>query len=182
MIYTLDTEFIDDGHTIDLLSIGVVCEDERTFYLQNCDAQFWRASPWVMEHVFPHLTRFDPQQYTPESSGTVLMPPWFRHLDISAALRGWIGTDPHPVFWGYYSAYDWVAFCQLFGALVDLPKGWPMYCRDLKQWSVEHGDIRFEKPKNMRHHALDDAQWIMEQVKRYVCQPVAPPDTAGDTP
>lgn len=33
----------------------------------------------------------------------------------------------------YYGDYDWVAFCWLFGRMIDLPTGFPMYSRDLKQ-------------------------------------------------
>jgi hypothetical protein len=36
-------------------------------------------------------------------------------------------------FYGYYADYDWVLFCWLFGKMIDLPNGFPMYCRDLKQ-------------------------------------------------
>lgn len=36
-------------------------------------------------------------------------------------------------FYGYYADYDWVVFCWLFGKMIDLPKGFPMYCIDLKQ-------------------------------------------------
>ena len=36
-------------------------------------------------------------------------------------------------FYGYYCDYDWVAFCWLFGKMIDLPKYFPMYCIDLKQ-------------------------------------------------
>lgn len=36
-------------------------------------------------------------------------------------------------FYAYYADYDWVAFCWLFGKMIDLPKGFPMYCIDLKQ-------------------------------------------------
>lgn len=36
-------------------------------------------------------------------------------------------------FYGYYSDYDWVVFCWLFGKMIDLPNGFPMYCIDLKQ-------------------------------------------------
>lgn len=40
----------------------------------------------------------------------------------------------HPFeFYGYFADYDWVVFCWLFGRMIDLPKGFPMYCRDLKQ-------------------------------------------------
>lgn len=38
-----------------------------------------------------------------------------------------------PEFYAYYADYDWVVFCSLFGRMIDLPKGFPMYCKDLKQ-------------------------------------------------
>ena len=36
-------------------------------------------------------------------------------------------------FYAYYAAYHWVAFIWLFGTLNEKPKGFPWYCRDLKQ-------------------------------------------------
>ena len=30
--YFIDTEFMEDGHTIELISIGICCEDGREFY------------------------------------------------------------------------------------------------------------------------------------------------------
>lgn len=39
----------------------------------------------------------------------------------------------HPEFYGYYSAYDHVCLCWLFGKMIDLPQGFPMYTKDLKQ-------------------------------------------------
>lgn len=39
----------------------------------------------------------------------------------------------YPKFYAYYADYDWVVFCWLFGKMIDLPEGFPMYCRDLKQ-------------------------------------------------
>lgn len=41
---------------------------------------------------------------------------------------------PEPDFYAYYADYDWVAFCWLFGNMMDLPNGFPIYCRDLKQY------------------------------------------------
>lgn len=170
MIYTLDTEFIDNGVTIDLLSLGLVCEDERVFYLQNADAKFQHAAPWVREHVFPHLQRFDLERLQPQTKGNVALPPWFAYANIGQALRMWIGTDAHPIFWGYYSDYDWVALCQLFGTMMDLPAGWPMYCRDLRQWLDDHeceGIVQGDTDE-AAHDALEDARWIMRQLQEYV--------------
>lgn len=38
-----------------------------------------------------------------------------------------------PTFYGYFADYDWVVFCSLWGTMMNLPKGFPKYCRDLKQ-------------------------------------------------
>ncbi len=33
--YFIDSEFVDDGRTIDLISIGIVAEDGRELYFSN---------------------------------------------------------------------------------------------------------------------------------------------------
>jgi hypothetical protein len=82
-------------------------------------------------------------------------------------------------FYAYYADYDWVVFCWLFGKMIDLPKGFPMYCVDLKQEldnsSLIKNDLNnldriYEKvintvnfnskiDKNQKHNALTDAKW-----------------------
>lgn len=54
---------------------------------------------------------------------------------IEANKEQWIlDYDTKDVqFYGYYADYDWVVFCWLFGKMIDLPNGFPMYCIDLKQ-------------------------------------------------
>jgi hypothetical protein len=93
----------------------------------------------------------------------------------------------NPKFYAYYADYDWVAFCWLFGKMIDLPKGFPMYCIDLKQTidyfenniklrkqndSIEPNSIwntittykehpNYPKHTN-EHNALADARWNLE--------------------
>lgn len=79
-----------------------------------------------------------------------------------------------PKFYGYYCDYDWVVFCWLFGKMIDLPKGFPMYCIDLKQTLDEKSkyslakpitnDINYPKQTN-EHNALADAKWNYELYK-----------------
>ncbi len=69
-----------------------------------------------------------------------------------------------PEFYAYYADYDWVVFCSLFGRMVDLPKGFPKYCLDLKQMMHDRGLTKqwtdHNCPKgNNEHHALADAIW-----------------------
>lgn len=84
-------------------------------------------------------------------------------------------------FYGYYSDYDWVVFCWLFGKMIDLPKGFPMYCIDLKQTldgKAPEGKYMASKtsgfpieehqqyPKQTNeHNALADAKWNFELYK-----------------
>ena len=88
-----------------------------------------------------------------------------------------------PEFYGYYSDYDWVVLCWLFGRMIDLPKGFPMYCIDLKQELDRIQEIRFgltlykgslandiktlpDYPKQTNeHNALADARWNYELYK-----------------
>lgn len=88
---------------------------------------------------------------------------------------------PNPEFYAYYADYDWVVFCWIFGRMIDLPKGFPMYCRDLKQildekqdkLIIKHGDIDIVNIKEFdaypkqtnEHNALDDAKWNLELYK-----------------
>ena len=77
-----------------------------------------------------------------------------------------------PKLYAYYADYDWVAFCWLFGKMMDLPNGFPMYCRDLKQILDEKELARQDGPdmaklrdlptypkQENEHNALDDARW-----------------------
>lgn len=103
---------------------------------------------------------------------------------ISDSSKCDISKDFPIEFYGYFSDYDWVVFCSLFGRMIALPKKFPMYCRDLKQMldeKVENipaddgsliGSCKTIKErllcikyhvnypmKTNEHNALADAQW-----------------------
>lgn len=180
MKYFFDTEFIENGSTIDLISLGIASEDGRTLYLQNTECDFSKASDWVWRNVFPHLLHFDmrgrrscsEQRETHDSGlGVRIITrcrsdpcPWASRSQIREEVLVFCEADKYgkPEFWGYFADYDWVVFCQLFGTMISLPKGFPMYCRDLKQWADQLGDVRIPKPETQIHHALADAQWVQE--------------------
>lgn len=139
-----DTEFIEDGHTIELLSIGMVRESDNVgYYAEPAETDRSLANPWVVENVIPRLTG-----------------PVVPRQEIARAIVGFAG--PTPEFWAYFCSYDWVALCQLFGTMMDLPKGWPMWCRDLKQLVTEqygNRDLHALVPQTDEHNALADALW-----------------------
>lgn len=145
MKYWIDTEFIEHPFTIDLISVGVVAEDGREFYAESSEVNWSKANLWTLETVRPQL---DGNGMTRE--------------EIGYALRRFTDGDEHPVFWGYFPAFDWVAFSWLFGNMDELPYHYPQLCLDIKQWAIELGDPELPHQQGTRHHALADARWTKE--------------------
>ena len=145
--FWFDTEFIEDGRTIDLISIGIVAEDGREFYAINSECELSRASDWVKKNVIVHLGAYTET--------------WLTRAQIRDGVLLFVGANK-PEFWAYYADYDWVALCQLFGTMMDLPKGWPMYCRDVKQLCDDRGNPKLPEQGKGDHHALADAKWTRQ--------------------
>ncbi|MEM8603393.1 MAG: 3'-5' exoribonuclease [Cyanobacteria bacterium P01_H01_bin.121] len=161
--YFMDCEFIDDGRIIDLISIGLFCEDGRSLYRISTEFQESRASAWVKENVIDHLP-FPPEPGIvswPEAfnSSLAYQHGWRSRQAIAEDIELFCSLGNHrPRFWGYYGASDWVAFYQLWGPLINLPHSFPKHFRELKQWCDDLGNPTLpEKPKG--HHALEDARW-----------------------
>lgn len=214
MKYFIDTEFIEgfkkpllgkERHFVDLISIGIVCEDGREYYAISKEFNYKDADIWVKKNViFPivqeRVIRYN-EQAKRLNMGFRDKP---RHLDVSAItvvqkfegktnariaeeIRQFVipcsletaqeklgitnyselAKEMDIEFWGYYADYDWVVFCSLFGRMIDLPKGFPMYCRDIKQLMDETGlGVEWKRshcpdPKG-EHNALVDARWNKE--------------------
>lgn len=67
-----------------------------------------------------------------------------------AKRRGGLDFTKHeatPEFYAYFADYDWVVFCWLFGKMMDLPNGFPMYCKDLKQILDDKVNLLWHKNK-----------------------------------
>ena len=169
MRYFLDCEFIDNGKTIDLISIGVVCEDGREYYAINQACDYRKASQWVWNNVLYPMGFYTPLWCIEWNNSNEIKEA--RENKQYVKLPGLIAeelftflteNDTLPELWGYYSAYDHVAFCQLFGTMIDLPKGFPMYMRDLKQTIDEIRNPYIKEQSEMNHNALADARWIRD--------------------
>lgn len=181
MKYFLDTEFIEDGKTIDLISIGIVCEDGREYYAINVECDFKKASDWVMENVLYPIGLDGRGFYAPLSQSpndaygisfcdakvkkqiahevAVFLECQAETLDNGKTAYSLKKDVEKPEFWAYHADYDWVVFCQLFGTMMDLPTGFPMYCKDIKQLCDSLGSPELLKQGNEEHNALADARW-----------------------
>ena len=217
MKYFIDTEFLEGPQnktllgisygktkpTIDLISIGIVAEDDRKYYAISKDFNLKEAwNRWqprtgegdrnnieprlywlrdnVLKSIFIELRAKEVEEYNMAKRINVILDFPAYHFtyksikrlinkygksnqQIAEEVYNFCSNDYHkgnnldydqriqyplydkfkPKFYGYYSDYDWVVFCWLFGKMIDLPKGFPMYCNDLKQ-------ILDEKLKNYK--------------------------------
>lgn len=152
--YFYDTEFMESGYgqPIELISIGIVCEDGRELYLVNSDADLSKANDWVKANVIPQL----PHQFAHPHI-------WKSHASIRDAVREFL-REGRPELWGYFTDYDHVMYSQLFGRMIDLPAYMPKFSMDLKQYAEMIGVKRQEFPEQTKglHDALEDARWNRE--------------------
>jgi hypothetical protein len=173
-----DTEFIEDGSTIDLISLGLVADDGREYYAVNSEAPWDRIKEhdWLVRNVLPSLPitgRNSLDGYLKNPSNHFPRPPISMvAVDLTESsvkprqvianeVRDFILAAPDPQLWAWYGAYDHVVLCQLWGRMIDLPKGIPMWTNDVKQEAVRHGNPRLPSmPGASEHNALSDAREV----------------------
>lgn len=153
MRYFYDTEFIEDGRTIELISIGVVAEDGREYYAVSTEFDPERAGAWVRANVLPKL---------PSPASQV----WRSRRQIRLDLEeffGVAGSEPIEL-WAWIGAYDHVALCQLWGTMPELPRALPRFTRDLRQLWEDRGRPPMPPRSRDAHDALVDAR---DQLRRF---------------
>ena len=119
--YFYDCEFIEDGRTIELISIGVVAQDGREFYAVSTDFDPETAGTWVRRNVLDKL---------PSPSDRS----WRSRSRIRDELFEFLVAPGLPVeLWAWYAAYDHVVLAQLWGAMPAMPNEVPRLTREIRQ-------------------------------------------------
>ena len=150
--YVYDTEFIEDGNSIDLISIAMINDstNESVYFVSN-EFDETKADDWVKKNV---LSSLPPREL------------WVSRKTIADGIRNFIVEEEREdvELWADYGGYDHVALCQLFGKMTDLPPNIPMYTHEFQQHWVDHGlssNPLPPAPKNA-HNALVDANYLLE--------------------
>ena len=168
-----DTEFREDGHTIDLLSIGLVRETGESYYAVVSDAD-WdavRKDQWLLQNVWrslpvrgmktelvsigngEHANRVTYAGVL-DTASALVRPKWV----IANEVRDFLTETPGLELWAWYAAYDHVALTQLWGRMIGLPKGVPMWTSDLRQEAERLGNPDLPEQGEGEHNALADAR------------------------
>lgn len=200
MKYFIDFEFIEGfkkplfgkrRHFIDMISVGIYREDGKSYHCLSNEYDPRDASEWVKENVLIQMYKQGVHGDARNNWNAFTFHKYYgkSNEQIKIEILEFFGCYRDQLFYrapegievyGYYADYDWVLLCSLFGRMIDLPKGFPMYCRDLKQmlddcyiyldnkyhdetrlqsWLIEvknHPDYPIQKNE---HNAVADAKW-----------------------
>lgn len=175
MKYFYDTEFLEDGRTIELISIGIVCEDGREYYAVNSDLPIdrIRKHDWLLRNVMPSLpltNRAALNKYIDQSpnlypkmkletldvdtKSSMVKPHWV----IANEVRDFLLAARPPELWAWFSAYDHVVLAQLWGTMLKMPPGIPMYTSDIRSMVDWTGIDKLPEQAEGVHNALSDAR------------------------
>jgi len=155
MKYFIDFEFIEGFHKpmigrkrhfIDMISVGIACEDGREYYAISTEFNPKNANEWVKNNVISKLPdryvdimdspnrRMQAMAWKPNKVILRDIYDFFGYAPFDTGFGSdWLGADQDIQVYGYYADYDWVLLCSLFGRMMDLPDAFPMHCIDLKQ-------------------------------------------------
>lgn len=141
-------------------AIGLVRDDGAEYYAVSSefDVKAVLAHPWLRDHVMGYLPAVEIGMGV--LSFDLTHPDVKPRAQIRDEVAAFILSAPDPQLWAYYSAYDHVVLAQLFGRMVDMPRGIPMWTADLKQRMRNLGVTGDQLPKQTanEHHALFDAR------------------------
>ena len=123
-------------HAIELISIGIVSSDGRTYSAISSEYNYNDANDWVKENVILPLytstvhgdqrNHFDVHNFHEYFGKT--------NKEIAQEIKEFVNPIiTFPTLVTYYGDYDHVLLCSLFGTMMNLPLGFPMYSVDLKQ-------------------------------------------------
>jgi hypothetical protein len=149
--YFFDCEFIEDGRTIELVSLGAIDTDDREYYAVSTEFDPAGAIDWVRRNVLDKL----PSPADPAwRSRAALRDTLYDYL--TAPLRD--GTADRIELWAWLAAYDHVVLAQLWGAMPALPREIPRFTHELRQRWEELGRPTIPGHGTDRHDALADAR------------------------
>lgn len=156
-----DTEFLNTGDRIWLISIGMIREDGKEYYAVNSDmpAHAVRSHHWLGKNVWPHLPRTEMP-----SGGDQLD---YRHKDVKSegTIRGdilrFVSDTDRPSLWSWYGSHDYVVTAQIFGVWPETPMRFPQRTNDVAQEWERLGYPPMPEQSSGLHHPLEDARFCL---------------------
>jgi hypothetical protein len=175
-----DTEFTGLHQNTTLISLGMVDEDNNTFYAELGDYDYLQINNWLRENVIENL-RFHgdiggKKGWCNTSFRKKIAESYGNKEHVAGAVHEWLAAYDYVEMWSDCLAYDWVLFNQLWGHAFNIPKNVyyiPFDICTLFKMKGINPDINREEfagiqDKPEKHNALWDAMVIKACHKKLV--------------
>ena len=181
LIY-FDTEFTGLHKDTTLISIGLVSDDNKTFYAEFTDYDESQVDEWIMENVINNLSIKEYGVKKDSWNETIIKG---NKILVKFYLSMWLAQFESVQLVSDVSHYDMVLFIDIFGSAFDLPKNVNPSCHDINQDIAEYlevdeasafdtnregfllcFDVYSKLPRGDKHNSLYDAKVIKELYER----------------
>ena len=164
----LDTEFTELTQHAQLLSIGMIDSEGRSFYAELQHAQL-PQDDWLANNVLCHMNWLGQQNKSHLVNKGDQWQVFGSAMEVTEHLQSWLSHYQKAEVWADCVVWDWLLFCELFGGAFEKPPQIHYLPFDLVTLLLAKGvnpDInRRELAVSMglqvngfAHHALDDAK------------------------
>lgn len=162
-----DTEFTGLHKETSLISIGLISEDGKTFYVEIEDYDKDQVNDWIKENVIANTKYLkDSNNDTDVSIRQDKYCNCVPFVMLRHYLRGWLSQFNNVEMWSDCLAYDWVLFNDIFGDAFSIPQNVHCIpfdiCTLFKIKGVDPYISReeFAGIEGSKHNALHDAKVI----------------------
>ena len=139
-----DTEFTGLHKNTTLISIGLVDENERTFYAEFSDYDESQCDEWIKEHVIDNLLYKHFDKEGESNTISIFGNKYYAKGDkqyIKNQLIEWLSEYDKVELVSDCCHYDMVLFIDIFGRAFDIPKNVNPACHDINQDIAKHFNI-----------------------------------------
>lgn len=167
----VDFEFLElPNKPLRMISGAFVREDGEELYFINEDILYnidfhddLLEHEWLKANVLPLL----PIEWNKDKTDFGMMiydnviSPYKIRQRLIKFLNDAMIADPHGEIdlWGWYSAYDFVCYAQIFDRMIDIPYNFPWHINDMRQeWQRLGKPLGFPDQDKGLHNALADAR------------------------
>lgn len=177
-----DTEFTGLHKNTTLISIGLISEDDKTFYAEFTDYDKSQVDEWIKENVINNLSIKDYGVQKDTWSESIIKG---NKTLVKFYLSMWLSQFESVQLVSDVSHYDMVLFIDVFGSAWDLPKNVSPSCHDINQDIAKYLEVdekdafdenrerlllyfdeQSELPSGDKHNSLYDAKVIKELYER----------------
>lgn len=153
-------EFLEGNRTLDLISIGLVREEDGAgYYAVNSEANWAEIGKRrrLCENVVPHLPLAGKGVSETQENGRGTAKTWKFAVDMTDTLvrphwvianeaREFILGAGDPELWADGAGYAHVVLCWLWGTVRQIPAGIPAWTHDLRQELERAGNPQIPSP------------------------------------